>query len=230
MDGLENERIRQKRSINRSPFDSRVDKIGLQSRVISQPRCRTKLRGIFKHAQRQSRDGRFFLFVGGYDQLVGNQTALLSACGVVILSEFLSPNFDLSSSTVRNVLRGWIAHGDVAAVWLTQPLTSSGAASLLVSTRNSSTILSVRLSSVAPTTPLASSKDRWICVHLASRSGNVLCFSPSMFRCTGSWLDAVTTLVRSDPFLAKRIDNSVSVVQIVFFFTEHIHSLHATDS
>ena len=90
----------------------------MQSRVISQP----------KQAQRQSRDGRFFLLVGGYDQLVGNQIARLSACGVVILSEFLSPNFDLDSSTVRNVLRGWITHGDVATVWLTQPLTSSSAA------------------------------------------------------------------------------------------------------
>ena len=66
-----------------------------------------------------------------YDHLVGNQIARLSACGVVILSEFLSPNFDLNSFIVRNVLRGWIAHGDVAAVWLIQPLTSSTAACLL---------------------------------------------------------------------------------------------------
>ena len=130
-DGLENEGIRQKRSINRSPFHSRVDKIGFQSRVISQPRCRAKLHGIFKQAQRQISDGRFFLLVGGYDQLVGNQIARLSSCGVVILSEFLSPNFDLNSSTVRNVLHGWIAHGDVAVVLLTQPLTSSTAACLL---------------------------------------------------------------------------------------------------
>ena len=61
--------------------------------MISQPRCRAKLHGIFKQAQRQSRDGRFFLLVGGYDQLVGNQIARLSSGGVVILSEFLSPNF-----------------------------------------------------------------------------------------------------------------------------------------
>ena len=45
-DGLENEGIRQQRSINRSPFNSRVDKIGLQSRMISQPRCRPNRRKV----------------------------------------------------------------------------------------------------------------------------------------------------------------------------------------
>ena len=59
------------------------------------------------------------------------EIARLSSCGVVILSEVLSPDFDLNSSTVRKVLRGWIAHGDTAAVWMTQPLTSSTAACLL---------------------------------------------------------------------------------------------------
>ena len=49
---------------------------------------------------------------------------------MVILSEVLSPGFDLNSSIVRNVLRGWIAHGGIAAVWMTQPLTSSTAACL----------------------------------------------------------------------------------------------------
>ena len=73
----------------------------------------------------------FFLLVGGYDQLVGNQIAPLSSCGVVILGEFLSSNYDLKSSTVRNVLRGWIAHGDVAAVWLAQTSTSFAATCLL---------------------------------------------------------------------------------------------------
>ena len=38
----------------------------------------------------------FFLLVGGYDQRVGNQFERLSSCGLVILSEFLSPNFDLN--------------------------------------------------------------------------------------------------------------------------------------
>ena len=99
--------------------------------MISKHRCRAKLHGTPKQAQRQSRDSRFFLLVGRYDQLIGNQIARLSSCGVVILTEFLSPDFDLNSSAVRNVLRGWIAHGDVAAVWLTQPLTSSTAACLL---------------------------------------------------------------------------------------------------
>ena len=55
--------------------------------MISQPRCRAKLHGIFKQAQRQSIDGRFLLLVGGYDRLVGNQIARLSSCGVVILRE-----------------------------------------------------------------------------------------------------------------------------------------------
>ena len=70
--------IRRKRSIGRSLFSSRVDKTGSQSRVISKSRCRAKLHSIFKHAQRQSRDGRFFLLLGGSDQLVGNQIARLS--------------------------------------------------------------------------------------------------------------------------------------------------------
>ena len=99
--------------------------------MISKSRCRANLHCIFKHAQRQSRDIRFFLLLGGSDQLVGNKIARLSSCGVVILSEVLSPDFDLNSSTVRNVLRGWIAAGDIAAVWMTLPLTSSTAACLL---------------------------------------------------------------------------------------------------
>ena len=52
---------------------ARVDKTGSQSRVISKSRCRAKLHGKFKHAQRQGRDGRFFLLLGGSDQLVGSQ-------------------------------------------------------------------------------------------------------------------------------------------------------------
>ena len=78
-----------------------------------------------------SKQRYFFLLLGGSDQLVGNKIARLSSCGVVILSEVLSPDFDLNSSTVRNVLRGWIAAGDKAAVWMTLPLTSSTAACLL---------------------------------------------------------------------------------------------------
>ena len=182
-DGFENEGIRQTRPMNRPPFNSRVDKIGLQSRVISQPRCRAKLHGIFKQAQHQSRDGRCFLLVGGYDQLVGNQIARLSSRGVVILSEFLSPNVDLNSSTVRNVLRGWIAHGDATAVWLTQPSTSSSDACRCKACHqanvvgfyadSSCTKRSISLPSIVSTLPLASSKCQWICVLLACQSGNV---------------------------------------------------------
>ena len=73
----------------------------------------------------------FFMLLGGSHQLVGSQIARLSSLGIVILSEVLSPGFDLNSSIVRNVLRGWIAHGDEAAVWMTQPQTSSTAACLL---------------------------------------------------------------------------------------------------
>ena len=48
-----------------------------------------------------------------------SQIARLSSLGVVILSEILSPGVHLTIPGVRNVLQGWIAHGDVAAVWLT---------------------------------------------------------------------------------------------------------------
>ena len=41
------------------------------------------------------------------------------------------PIFDLNGSTVRNVLRGWITHGDIAAVWITEPLALSTVSSLL---------------------------------------------------------------------------------------------------
>ena len=110
---------------------ARVDKTGSQSCRISATRCRAKLHGIFKHAQRLSKDGLFFLLLGRSEQLVGRQIARLSSLGIVILSEALSPGFDRNSSIVRNVLRGWIAHGDIAAVWMTQTLTSSTAACLL---------------------------------------------------------------------------------------------------
>ena len=43
----------------------------------------------------------------------------------------LLPGFDLNSSIVRSVLRGWITHGDIAAVWVTQPLALSTVSCLL---------------------------------------------------------------------------------------------------
>ena len=101
-----------------------------KTRVISESRCRTKLHGIFKKAQRHSKDSRCFLLLGGSDQLVGSQVARLPSLRVVILNEVLSPDFGLNSSIVRDVLRGWIAHGAIAAVWKTQPLTLSTAACL----------------------------------------------------------------------------------------------------
>ena len=70
-------------------------------------------------------------FFCGSDQLVGNQIARLSSLAVVILSEILSPGFDLNGPIVRSVLRGWNAHGDVAAVWMTRPLALSTASCLL---------------------------------------------------------------------------------------------------
>ena len=98
---------------------SGVENSGPQSLRISEARCRAKLRGIFEVVQRQSKDGRFFLLLGVSDMLVANQIARRSSVGAVILSERLAPGIDLSSSVVRNMLRGWIAHGDVAGVWMT---------------------------------------------------------------------------------------------------------------
>ena len=43
---------------------ARADKTGSQSCMISESRCRAKLHGTFKQAQRHSKDGRFFLAVG----------------------------------------------------------------------------------------------------------------------------------------------------------------------
>ena len=99
--------------------------------MILETRCRAKLHGVFKNSQGQSRHGRLFFLSGGSDQLVGNQIARLASLGVVILSEVLSPGFDLNSPIVRNVLRGWNAHGDAAAMWMTQPLALSTASCLL---------------------------------------------------------------------------------------------------
>ena len=60
-DVLQNEGIRRKRSVGRSLFSSPVDRTGLRSHVISKLRCRANSHGIFKQAQRQSRNGRVFL-------------------------------------------------------------------------------------------------------------------------------------------------------------------------
>ena len=99
--------------------------------MISGSRCCAKLHGIFKNAQRGSTDGRFFLLLGGSDQLVGNQIARFSSLGVAILSTVLSPGFDLNSNVVRCVLRDWIAHGDETALWMTRPLALSTVSCLL---------------------------------------------------------------------------------------------------
>ena len=117
-----------------------VDQTGSQTRVISESRCRTMLHGIFKQAQRHSKDGRFFLLLGGSDQLVGSQIARLSSLGIVILSEVLSPGFDLISPVVRDVSCGRIAHGDMAVVWMTQPLTLSTATCLLKACHQASVV------------------------------------------------------------------------------------------
>ena len=161
--------------------------------MISKSRCRAKLHGIFKHAQLQSRDSRFFLLLGGFDQLVGNKIACLSSCGVVILSEVLSPDFDLSSSTVRNVLRGWIAAGDIAAVWMTLPPTSSTAACLLKACHQANFVgfYAELISNTnrqsferCVNSNFVFSRCPWIYVLLAYLSGNVLRCSLPMFRCT----------------------------------------------
>ena len=119
----------------------------------------------------------FSLLVGGYDELVGDQIARLSSCGVVMLSVFLSPTYDLNSSTVRNVLRGWIAHGDVAAVWLTQPLTSSTAACLL-QTCHQANVVGFYVELIHNT--VSHFQIRCVC---ASRARSMFSSFPSMWTC-----------------------------------------------
>ena len=160
-----------------NPSPASVDQTGSQPRVISESRCRAKLRGIFKQAQRHSRDGRFFLLVGGPARLVGGQISRLSSLGIVVLSGVLSPDFDLNSSTVRNVLRGWITHGDIAAVWMTQPFALSTVSSLSKACQQA-TIAGVYAATklvtcIVPAKTLTFAKCRWICALLASISRNV---------------------------------------------------------
>ena len=170
---------------------ARVGKTGSQSCMVSETRCRAKLHCIFNHAQRQSRDGRFFLLLDGSDQVVGSQIARLSSLGIVILSEVLSPGFDLNSSTVRNVLRCWVAHGDIAAVWMTQPQTSSTAACLPKTCHQANVVgFYAEFSSDTPRQSFVhwatNSRCQWICALLAYRSRNVIRCSLSMFPCTCS--------------------------------------------
>ena len=114
-----------------TPSPASADQTGSQPRIMSESRCRAKLHGIFKQAQRHSRDGRFFLLVGGPARLVSGQIARLSSLGIVVLSGVLSPDFDLNSSTVPTCLVVWVTHGDIAAVWMTQPLALSTGSCLL---------------------------------------------------------------------------------------------------
>ena len=112
--------------------------------MISESRCRAKLHGIFKHAQRQSRDGRFSCC---WSDLISVLVAKLHGylfLGIVVLSGVLSPGFDLYSSIVRNVLRGWITHGDIAAVWVTQPLALSTVSCLLEACQQANVVWSLR--------------------------------------------------------------------------------------
>ena len=103
----------------------------ISNSVISESRCRTKLHVFSNKRNVTAKMVGFFLLLDGSDQLVGGQIARLSSSGIVVLSGVLSPGFDLKSSLVRDVLRGWIGHGDIAAVWMTQPLTLSTVACLL---------------------------------------------------------------------------------------------------
>ena len=214
---------------------ARVDKTGSQSRVISKFRCRAKLHGIFKHAQRQSRDGRFYLHSGCSDQLVGSQISRLSSCGVVILSEFLSPNFDLNSSTVRNVLRGWIAHGDAAAVWMTQALMSSTSACLFENMSSSKCCWFLRgaqqrpqivsLSSNVPTiTSFSFSWCQWICVLLAYRSGDVCAVLCQRSRCGKAHRKLGPCLKCRFFHRAHRVRYASCIARVL------VHSFHAKDS
>ena len=90
----------------------------------------------------------------------------------MILSEVLSPGFDLNSPIVRNVFRGWIAHGDVVALWITQPLALSTGSCLLEACHQGNVVgFFAGLSSdtswqslAAPTVAFLFSKCRWTCV------------------------------------------------------------------
>ena len=169
-------RWRSEKSVRRYEKHSRLlTKLSDATRKYGQPvmsrmsrlLCDAMLHSIFKHAQRQSRDGWFFLRLGGSDQLVGSQIARLSSLGVVILSEVLSPGFDLNSPIVRNVLRGWIACGGIAAVWMTQPLALSTVVWKLFNKRK--LLVSLRSST-------------------ATRLVSLLCFSKCWWMCVCFWL------------------------------------------
>ena len=64
------------------PLSASVDQTGSQPLVVSESRCRAKLHGISKQAQRHSRDGLFYLLVGGPARLVSSQIARLSSLGI----------------------------------------------------------------------------------------------------------------------------------------------------
>ena len=57
--------------------------------------------------------------------VVSSQISRLSYLGVVVLKWSAVARFYLNSSNIRNELRGWITHGDIAAVWMTQLLALS---------------------------------------------------------------------------------------------------------
>ena len=109
---------------------------------------------------------------------VGSQIARLSSLAIVVLSGVLSRKFDINSSTVRHVLRGWVTHGDVTAVWMTQPLSSITISRLLETCREANVVGSTQSSTARQLftgllTALPFVKCRWICALLASLLRNV---------------------------------------------------------
>ena len=64
-----------------SSSSSGVENSGPQSLMIPEARCRATLRGIFKVAQRQSKDGRFFLLLSSYACRQLNRTSLVIGRG-----------------------------------------------------------------------------------------------------------------------------------------------------
>ena len=135
------------------------------------------------------------------------------------------PVFDLNSSTVRNVLRGWIAHGDIAAVWMTQPLASSTASCLLetclqanvvgfFAELNSNTTRQSFVHCANSGSVFSASTAGHVCFWL-HRSGNVVRCSLSPLWYTCSWLDVVTILETSALFLAKRIGSWDPVLKVI---------------
>ena len=131
----------------------------------------------------------------------------------------------LNSPIVRDVLRGWIAHGDIAAEWMIQPLTLSTAACLLKAGNQANV---VGFYSVLNSDTPRQSLGHWATNNFVFQQVPVdLCAFGLPFKKRFTLFsvsvpvhlqlaDAVITLVTSAPVLAKRIGSWDPVFQLVF--------------